>query len=96
MLNALYVTRNEGADFDRKVSAALRSASFRKVPVTKAAAGRDSGYSPDLIVAGLEASGRVVEIVGLGQAYPKSLIVVGAESFHERSVREHTTLERPL
>jgi len=78
MLNALYVTRNQGADFDRKVSAALRSASFRTVPVTKAAAGRDSGYSPDLIIAGLESSGRVVEIVGLRRAYPKSLIVVAS------------------
>jgi uncharacterized protein (DUF2384 family) len=78
MLNALYVSRNEGPDFDRKVSAALRSARLRKVPAAMAVAGAKSGYSPDLIVAGLESGGRVLDIEGLRQAYPKSLLVVAS------------------
>jgi len=75
MLNALYVTRNEGADFDRKVSAALRSVHFRRVPAAQAVASGNR-YSPDFIVAGVESGRRVGEIVGLHQAYPKSPIVV--------------------
>src|SRR5713101_3903856 len=75
MLNALYVTRDEGADFDRKVSAALRSVHFRRVPAAQAVASGNR-YSPDFIVAGVESGRRVGEIVGLHQAYPKSPIVV--------------------
>jgi uncharacterized protein (DUF2384 family) len=89
MLNALYVTRKESLDFDRKVSAALRTAALRKVPLTRALPRRDSGYSPDLVVASME-SGHVVEIVGLRQAYPKSLIVVAIKKFSpEISVRAY-------
>jgi hypothetical protein len=78
MLNVLYVTRNEGADFDRKVSAALRSVHFRKVPAAQALASGKVRHSPDFIVAGLEPGGRAVEIAGLHRAYPKSPIVVAS------------------
>ena len=100
MLKALYVTRNEGVDFDRTVSAALRSARCRKLPVAQAVAGRESGYSPDLIVAGLEAGGRIGEIEGLRQVYPKSLIVVASRKLSQeisaRGYRAGATAVVPL
>ncbi len=54
MLNALYVTRNdEGPEFEERVTAALRSAHLRRLPVAKAVAGVRPDTAPDLIVAGL-------------------------------------------
>ena len=83
MLNALCVTKNEGAEFDRKVSAALRSTRLRKVSAEEAMGGPARGYMPDLIVAELVSGERVVQMKRLRRVYPKSVIVVASRRLSE-------------
>jgi DNA-binding NarL/FixJ family response regulator len=85
MLNALYVTRkNEGPEFERRVTAALRSAHLRRLPVAKAMAGPQRGTAPDLIVAGLGEHGpALVDIRGLRRAFPTTAIVITSRKLSE-------------
>ena len=78
MLNALYVTRNdEGPEFEERVTAALRSAHLRRLPVAKAVAGVRPDTAPDLIVAGLGKHGTaVLEVKGLRRRFPGIAIVI--------------------
>ena len=78
MLNALYITRkNEGPEFEGRVTAALRSAHLRRLSVAKAVAGAEPDTAPDLIVAGLgERRAALVEIKGLRRAFPNAAIVI--------------------
>lgn len=78
MLNALYITRkNEGPEFEGRVTAALRSAHLRRLSAAKAVAGAEPDTAPDLIVAGLgERGAALVEIKGLRRAFPKTAIVI--------------------
>jgi len=85
MLNALYVTRkNEGPEFERSVTVALRSAHLRRLPVAKAVAGAQPDTAPDLIVAGLGEDGPgLVDIRGLRRAFPKTAIVITSRKLSE-------------
>ena len=78
MLNALYVTRNdEGPEFEERVTAALRSAHLRRLPVAKAVAGVRLDTAPDLIVAGLGKHGTaVLQVKGLRRRFPGIAIVI--------------------
>jgi DNA-binding NarL/FixJ family response regulator len=78
MLNALYVTRNdEEPEFEERVTAALRSARLRRLPVAKAVAGVRADTAPDLIVAGLGRHGTaVLEVKGLRRRFPGIAIVI--------------------
>ncbi len=78
MLNALYVTRNdEGPEFEERVTAALRSAHLRRLPVAKAVAGVRPDTAPDLIVAGLGKHGTaVLQVKGLRRRFPGIAIVI--------------------
>ncbi len=80
-MDALYITRNEGAEFEQKVTAALRSLRLRKLTAAKAVADLKPGEAPELIVAGLEAREGVTEIKGLRRAFPTSLIVIASRGF---------------
>ena len=87
MLNALYVVRTkDGAEFQRTVTTALRSARVRRVAAAQAVANTKRSETPDLIVARLEAHEALNGIADLRQAFPKSLIVVASRGFsQERS-----------
>src|ERR1700678_3971181 len=78
MLNALYVTRNdEGPEFEKRVTAALRSAHLRRLPISKAVAGVRPDTAPDLIIAGLSKYGTaVLEVKGLRRRFPGIAIVI--------------------
>src|SRR5437763_1863323 len=78
MPNALYVTRNgEGPEFEERVTAALRSAHLRRLPVAKAVAGVRPDTAPDLIVDGLGKHGTaVLEVKGLRRRFPGIAIVI--------------------
>jgi DNA-binding NarL/FixJ family response regulator len=85
MLNALYVTRkNEGSQFERRITAALQSTHLQRLPVAKAVAGTKTDTAPDLIVAGLGEDGPALgDIRGLRRAFPKTAIVITSRKLSE-------------